>query len=278
MYSNIGRLPWREFWEVLSRSPSGALLAQHDDLSTRFVLFHAAMRLNDLVKVEGFADLDVQRTRGDLLDQFFERRPHEIIRFARIARKADRSGDRLHWGEIVERPFVADNAGHANDAALFGATQRVFQRRGAHEFEHLVDPFRTDLLDLLGDRPGIDEHLIDTAGTQQLFAVRVTSRRGDEGTVAFSDGRSRQTNRGGAAANQQTLAFFKTKRLEQRAPSRLQHLRDGSKRFPGEFGLDDLHLCRGHAGEFGVAAVELPSHAAHSGRDEITLAKLASWR
>ncbi len=80
------------------------------------------MRLNNLVKVEGFADLDVQRIDGDLLDQFFERRPHEIFRFAGIARKADRSGDRLHWSEIVERPFVADNAGHANDAALFSAT------------------------------------------------------------------------------------------------------------------------------------------------------------
>src|ERR1700675_854281 len=121
MYSNIGRLPWNEFWEVVSRSPSGALLGQHDDLSTRFVLLHAAMRLNDFVKVEGFADLDVQRTRGDLLDQFFERCPHEIIRFAGIARKADRSGDRFHWGEIVERPFVADNAGHATDATLLGA-------------------------------------------------------------------------------------------------------------------------------------------------------------
>src|ERR1700721_2265184 len=98
MYSNIGRLPCNEFWEVLSRSLSGALLGKHDYLSPRFVLFHAAMRVNDLLKVEGFADLDVHRTRSDLLDQFFERRPHEIFRVAGIARKADRSGDRLHWG------------------------------------------------------------------------------------------------------------------------------------------------------------------------------------
>src|SRR5260221_127801 len=167
MYSHIRRLPWHEFWEALSRSRSRALLAQHDDLSARPVLLHAAMGLNDLVEV---------------------------------------------------------------------------------------------------------------AGSEEFFAVRVASRRGDEGAAAFSDGRGRQTNRGGAAANQQALAFFKTKRLEQRAPSRLQHLRDGSERFPGEFGLDDLHLCRWHAGEFGVAAVELPSHAAHSGRDDIALAQLASWR
>ena len=37
--------------------------------SARFVLFHAAMRLNDLVKVEGPADLDVQLARCDLLDR-----------------------------------------------------------------------------------------------------------------------------------------------------------------------------------------------------------------
>ena len=50
MYSSIGRLPWNEFWEVLSRSPSGALLGQHDDLSARLVLLHAAMGLSDLVR------------------------------------------------------------------------------------------------------------------------------------------------------------------------------------------------------------------------------------
>src|SRR6267378_5919535 len=110
MYSNIGRLPWNEFWEVLSRSPSGAPLGQYHDLSTRFVFLHAAMRLNDLVKVGDPADLDVQRARRDLLDQFFERRPHEIFRFAGIGGQADRRRNRLHWSKIVERPFVANNA------------------------------------------------------------------------------------------------------------------------------------------------------------------------
>src|SRR5712671_3704498 len=278
MYSNIGHLLWNEFWEVLGRSPSGALLGQHDDLSARLVLLHAAMGLSDLVEVEGFADLDAQCARSDLLDQILERRPHEIFRFASIGGQADRSRDSLHWGEIVEGPFVADNAGHAYDAALLGATQRVFERSCAHQFKHFVDSLRTDFLNLFSDRAGIDKHLVDAAGPQQFFAVRVASRRGDEGAVAFSDGRGRQTNRGGAAADQQTLAFFETKRLEQRAPSRLQHFRDGSERFPGKFGSQYLHLCRGHASEFGVPAVELPSHAAHSGRDDIALAKLASRR
>jgi hypothetical protein len=43
-------------------------------------------------------------------------------------------------------------------------------------------------------------------------------------------------------------------------------------------GLDELHLLCWHAGIFGVPAVELPPHAAHRGRDDIALAKLASWR
>src|SRR5713226_8855996 len=156
MYSNIGRLLWNEFWEVLGRSPSGALLGQHDDLSARLVLLHAAMSLSDLVEMEGFADLDAQCASSDFLDQMLERRAHEIFRFASIGGQADRSRDSLHWGEIVEGPFVADNTGHANDAALLGATQRVFERCGAHQFEHLVDPLvdplGRDLHDLFGDR------------------------------------------------------------------------------------------------------------------------------
>jgi hypothetical protein len=92
MYSNIGRLPCNEFWEVLSRSPSGALLGQHDDLSARVVLLHAAMGLSDLVELEGLADLDVQCARCDLLDQILERRPHEIFRFASIGGQAKQLG------------------------------------------------------------------------------------------------------------------------------------------------------------------------------------------
>src|SRR6266853_2331416 len=101
MYSNIGCLPWNEFWEVLSRSPSGALLGQHDDLSARLVLLHAAMDLSDRVEVKSFADLDVQCACGDTLDQVLEWHPHEIFRFASIG---DHSRDSLHWGEIVEGP------------------------------------------------------------------------------------------------------------------------------------------------------------------------------
>src|SRR5258708_26047278 len=109
MYSNIGRLLWNEFWEVLGRSPSGALLGQHDDLSARLVLLHAAIGLSDLVEAEGFADLDAQCARSDLLDQLLEQRPHEIFRFASIGGQAHRSQDSLHYREIVVRPFLDDN-------------------------------------------------------------------------------------------------------------------------------------------------------------------------
>jgi hypothetical protein len=63
------------------------------------------------------ADLGVQRARRDLLDQILERRPHEIFQFAGIGGQADRSGNRLHWAEIVERPFVADQSGREDRGA-----------------------------------------------------------------------------------------------------------------------------------------------------------------
>src|ERR1700675_2858189 len=105
MFSNVGRLPLNEFRDLLSLSPSGALLGQNDDLSARLVLLHAAMGLSDLVEVESFADLDVLCARCDLLDQIIERRPHEIFRFASIGGQANGSRDSLHWGEIVEGHF-----------------------------------------------------------------------------------------------------------------------------------------------------------------------------
>jgi hypothetical protein len=46
----------------------GAPLSQHGDLSTRFVLLHAPMRLKDLIQKECPADLDVQCACRDPLD------------------------------------------------------------------------------------------------------------------------------------------------------------------------------------------------------------------
>jgi len=45
-------------------------LGKNYDLPARFVLFHAAMRLIDLVKVEDLANLDAQTVRRDLLHRF----------------------------------------------------------------------------------------------------------------------------------------------------------------------------------------------------------------
>lgn len=109
------------------------------------------MRLDDLVEMENLAELDVQGTRCDLIDQFLKGRPHEVFRFSGIGGQADRGRDRIHGSEILERPFIADYASHANDPTLFGAAERIFQRRRAHQFEHLVDGSRTCLFDLLGD-------------------------------------------------------------------------------------------------------------------------------
>jgi hypothetical protein len=83
---------------ALFRSNSG----QHNDLAARFVLFHTAMRLNNLVKVEDLADLNLQCARGDLFYQFIEGCAHEVVGFTCIGRQTDRRRNRLHWGERVE--------------------------------------------------------------------------------------------------------------------------------------------------------------------------------
>src|SRR5882672_5682414 len=59
-------------------------LGQHHDLSTRLVLLHATMRLDDLVELESPADLYPQRAGRYLFDQFLERRPHEVFCFSGI--------------------------------------------------------------------------------------------------------------------------------------------------------------------------------------------------
>src|SRR5580704_18147625 len=98
-------------------------LSQDHDLSTRFILFHTSMCLDDLLKTENFADLDAQCIRSDLFNQILKRRPHVIFRFAGIGGQADRTRYRLHWGKIIEGPFVADDPSHAHDAVLFGAAK-----------------------------------------------------------------------------------------------------------------------------------------------------------
>src|SRR5258708_37519935 len=101
-------------------------LGHHHDFSSCLVLLHAAMRLNDLIQVEGPAHLNVQRARHDLLDQALERRSHEVFRFPGIVGEADRGGDRLHRREIVDRPFATPNPPPANHPAPLLPTPRCF--------------------------------------------------------------------------------------------------------------------------------------------------------
>ena len=46
----------------------GCRLSQHHDFTACFVLLHATMRLDDLIKMEDFADLDAQCARRDLFN------------------------------------------------------------------------------------------------------------------------------------------------------------------------------------------------------------------
>src|SRR6516165_43867 len=102
--------------------------SQDDDLAARFVLLHAAVRLDDVVELEHLTDLHPQRARGNLLDQFIERCQHEILGPAIIGGQAHGSRDHVHRAKVVERPFVAHHSRHANDPTLLGAAERVRQR------------------------------------------------------------------------------------------------------------------------------------------------------
>lgn len=62
-----------------AREIPAELLDEYHDLSSGFVLLHAPMCLNNFVEVKNLADLDVECTCSDLLDQFFERHPHEVF-------------------------------------------------------------------------------------------------------------------------------------------------------------------------------------------------------
>src|SRR6516164_8238933 len=97
--------------------------SQDNNLTPRPILLHDPVRFHDVIKLERPADLYPRLTRRNLFDQLFERRQHEIFRSAVIGGQAHRSWDHFHWAEIVERPFVADHAGHADDPALLGAAQ-----------------------------------------------------------------------------------------------------------------------------------------------------------
>ena len=118
---------------------------------------------------------------------------------------------------------------------LFGAAKRIVQRRCAHQFEHLVDAARTRLLDLFGDRTGIDEHLIDATCAQQALAIGVPSRRRDEGTVFFAIAAAASPTEVVPPRISRRSPFSRRSDLNRRAPRRLQHFREGAECLPREF-------------------------------------------
>lgn len=61
-------------------------LGQNHNLSAGFVLLHAAMRLDNLVERKGLANLDVQLSRGDLLNELLKGCEHEIFCLASVGR------------------------------------------------------------------------------------------------------------------------------------------------------------------------------------------------
>src|SRR6266403_3905296 len=125
------------------------------------------MSFRDLIEMKDLAYIYVQRAGSNLVDKFFKRRPHEILRAAVVGRQADRGRDHVHRAEVVDRPFVSNDTGHADDASLLCALKRIRQRRCADQFKNLVDAARTDLPHLACDSPGIDEHLIYAAFSKE---------------------------------------------------------------------------------------------------------------
>ena len=107
--------------------------------------------LYDLVKVKDFANLNVQCACCNLLDEFLKRHPHKIFGLTCVGGQTDRSRDRLHGREVLERPLIANYARHANNSTLLGTAQRVLQRCRAHQLENLVDAPGTHLFDLFGN-------------------------------------------------------------------------------------------------------------------------------
>src|SRR5580692_2863935 len=97
------------------------------------------MGFDNLVQMESLAYLNAKRACLNLLGKVIERRPHKVFRLAGVDCQANPCGDYVHWRELIEGPLVSDDAGHADDAAPFWATERVFECRRANHLEYLVD-------------------------------------------------------------------------------------------------------------------------------------------
>ncbi len=76
----------------------GALLGQNDNLPTRFVFFHAAMGLDDLIEGKHLTDLWPQRAFLDLLHQLLKRCANEILRAAPHKSSGSQPSGSRPWG------------------------------------------------------------------------------------------------------------------------------------------------------------------------------------
>ena len=85
------------------------------------------MGLNDLVQVEDLADRDAHGALLNLPDKLIEGRLLEFLRPTIVDGQAGCAGDAVHRTEVVEGPFVAHHARHADNAVAFDALQRIFE-------------------------------------------------------------------------------------------------------------------------------------------------------
>jgi hypothetical protein len=122
---------------VIDGGCAGGLREDHD-FPPSLIFLHAPMGFDDLVQAKDPSHLNVQTASSDLFHQIFQRHMHEIFRLARVARKTDSGRYDPHRIEVIEGPFVPHDTGHADDAALFCASQGINECRCTYELEDLV--------------------------------------------------------------------------------------------------------------------------------------------
>ena len=86
--SNYHEPPERNV-EVVPNGPLLLLslpLGEHNDFSSGFVFFHAAVGFDDLVELEDLSDLHLKHPGGYLIDQLLKRSFHEIAGLAGVTR------------------------------------------------------------------------------------------------------------------------------------------------------------------------------------------------
>lgn len=81
------------------------------------------MRLHNIIKFKNYANLNMQLTSLNLLDQLLKWRTHEIFGSTRVCRQIYRRWDHVRWGEPFQRPLAANYASHAYNSNVFCAAE-----------------------------------------------------------------------------------------------------------------------------------------------------------